>query len=123
MTPQRFNPQRLPTPPVPSKANFVSAPVTAIPLQFHPAAGIPPFSMQNTPPTALPHPADAPMGCADILRELLKLINQGLAPTILVEAFHQYIPQLQQTSDSHVRACIIFRQYVMMTHPTAQNSR
>ncbi|GIY32296.1 hypothetical protein CDAR_619611 [Caerostris darwini] len=88
-------------------------------LQSHPAAGIPPFSKQNTPPTALPHPVSGPMDCADIIGELLKLINQGLAPTTLAEAFYQCIPQLQQTTDNHVRAYIIFRQYVMMAHPTA----
>ncbi|GIY61919.1 uncharacterized protein CEXT_68291 [Caerostris extrusa] len=115
-TPQEFTPQRLPTPPVPSNANFVPAPVTAMPLRSHPATGIPPFSMQNTPPTTQPHPVSDPM---DIIGELLKVINQGLVPLLLVEAFHQCIPQLQQTTDSHVRAHIIFRQYVMMTHPTA----
>ncbi|GIY96037.1 hypothetical protein CEXT_28081 [Caerostris extrusa] len=79
-TPQGFKPQRLPNPPVSSKVNFVPAPVPAMPLQSHPAAGIPPFSMQNTPPTALPHPVSGPMDCADIIGELLKLINQGFCP-------------------------------------------
>ncbi|GIZ00744.1 hypothetical protein CEXT_38261, partial [Caerostris extrusa] len=36
--------------------------------------------MQNTPPTAQPHPSSGPMDCADIIGELLKPFNQGLAP-------------------------------------------
>ncbi|GIY39893.1 hypothetical protein CDAR_502991 [Caerostris darwini] len=40
-----------------------------MPIHSHPAAGVPPFSMQNTPPTANPHNVSGPMDCADIIAE------------------------------------------------------
>ncbi|GIY06880.1 hypothetical protein CDAR_76981 [Caerostris darwini] len=79
-----------------------------------------PGSHQSSPtipaqPTITSEPNTSKLDSADIISELIKLVNSGLAPTILVEPFYRSIPELQQTADSHLRAYIIFKNYTLMT--------